>query len=147
MYSAAKQTVKLAAVFLILTAATLHSQEPTAKPATVYFYHVRDTPGGWWVHPVVNHPYISVDSVYVQTIMGAQYFMIEVPAGHHILSASRGRTTESGIDLEPGKTYYIRISNHAMAVKVPWTFDPVTQEQAEREMIGSKQTFAKFTAP
>ncbi len=111
--------------------------KPATQTATVHVYRPSHVVG------MALNPSIYFDGIEIHKLHNGTFFVVSLPSGKHIITAGR---TEVGqfVELEPGKDYYFMLGHKnavvtAVTNRQPLTLSLVSEEQAQREMVGLKQ--------
>lgn len=119
------------------TLATAAGPATKAGTATVYIYRMPRMTG------LLVHPMVYCDGVATKPIKNKHYFVLELPAGKHLLVPGAGMTTPAMNDFEPGKVYYFQTQLHAFTLSMSntpmWELIAVDSSQAERDLKGLKK--------
>jgi hypothetical protein len=83
-------------------AAPLSADRPEPGKALVFFYRERHFVGGGLSYKVFDN------GARIGGLPNGAYFVYQAKPGAHKFTASTEATSEHGLTLEPGKTYYIR---------------------------------------
>lgn len=82
----------------------LFSLPQSTEQATIYFYRLEEV--GRFQG---NKPKVYIDDKLVLMLPESEYIGLKLPSGKHIIRMS-GKRTETVINVEAGKTYFVRIS-------------------------------------